>query len=82
MNISLDISMYPLNQTFVEPILAFIARLEQQPGLVIKRNSLSTQVFGDFHQIMQLMTDEIAEVFQQNPDTVFVLKLVGQDRSH
>lgn len=82
MNISLDISMYPLNQDFVEPILAFIARLEAEPGLVIKRNSLSTQVFGDLQQIMQLMTHEIQEVFQQNPDTVFVLKLVGQDRSH
>lgn len=82
MNISLDISMYPLNQDFVEPILAFIARLEAQPGLVIKRNSLSTQVFGDLNQIMQLMTNEIAEVFNQNPDTVFVLKLVGQDRSN
>lgn len=82
MDVSLDISMYPLNQDFVEPILAFIARLEQQPGLVIKRNSLSTQVFGDLQQIMQLMTEEITDVFKQNPDTVFVLKLVGQDRSN
>ncbi|WP_044410809.1 hypothetical protein [Thiomicrospira microaerophila] len=81
MKVSLDISMYPLDQHFVEPILAFIARLEQQPGLVIKRNSLSTQVFGDLQHIMQLMTDEITEVFNQNPNTVFVLKLVGQDRS-
>jgi uncharacterized protein YqgV (UPF0045/DUF77 family) len=81
MHVSLDISMYPLNQDYAPAILAFIARLEQQPGLVIKRNSLSTQVFGDFALIMQLMTTEIASVFTQNPDTVFVLKLVGQDRS-
>ena len=46
MRISVDISLYPLTEDYVEPILAFIAQLESNAKLVVKRNSLSTQIFG------------------------------------
>ena len=81
MNISLDISMYPLQDEFCQPIIDFIERLEQSPGLVLERNSLSTQVFGDYRTIMNLMTKELETVFEQNPHTIFVMKMVGVNRS-
>jgi uncharacterized protein YqgV (UPF0045/DUF77 family) len=81
MNISLDISMYPLKDEFCQPIIDFIERLEQAPGLVLERNSLSTQVFGDYRTIMGLMTEELETVFEQNPHTIFVMKMVGVNRS-
>ena len=81
MNVSLDISMYPLKDEFCHPIIDFINRLEQAPGLVLERNSLSTQVFGDLQTIMGLMTKELETVFEQNPHTVFVMKMVGVNRS-
>ncbi|MDO7596156.1 MAG: hypothetical protein MUR51_00440, partial [Pseudomonadota bacterium] len=37
---------------FVEPILAFIDKLETNSKLVVKRNSLSTQVFGEYRDVM------------------------------
>lgn len=46
MRISLDISLYPLTEGYVEPILKFIDQLETNDKLIVKRNSLSTQVFG------------------------------------
>lgn len=81
MKISLDISMYPLQDEFCQPIIDFIERLEQAPGLVLERNSLSTQVFGDYRTIMNLMTEELETVFEQNPHTIFVMKMVGVNRS-
>lgn len=81
MNISLDISLYALQDEFTQPVIDFINRLEQQPGLVIERNPLTTQVFGDYRQIMGLMTEEMETVFNQNPYTVFVLKIIGVNRS-
>ncbi|MBE0493807.1 MAG: hypothetical protein IBX48_05645 [Thiomicrospira sp.] len=81
MKISLDISMYPLKDEFCQPIIDFIERLEQAPGLVLERNSLSTQVFGDYRTIMNLMTEELETVFEQNPHTIFVMKMVGVNRS-
>ena len=81
MRISIDISLYPLTQDYVEPILAFINQLETNSKLIVKRNSLSTQVFGEYRDVMDMMNSEIENVFKQLPESVFVLKLIGTDRA-
>jgi len=81
MRISVDISLYPLNENYVEPILTFIAKLEANSKLVVKRNSLSTQVFGEYRDVMACLDDEIEAVFAAIPESVFVLKMIGTDRA-
>ncbi|HET8808027.1 MAG TPA: YkoF family thiamine/hydroxymethylpyrimidine-binding protein [Methylophaga sp.] len=81
MRISVDISLYPLTEQYVEPILAFIDQLENNPKLVVKRNSLSTQVFGEYQDVMAAMNSEIEAVFAAMPHSAFVLKMVGTDRA-
>jgi len=81
MRISVDISLYPLNEQYVKPILTFIAKLETNPNLIIKRNSLSTQVFGEYRDVMDCLDDEIEAVFDAIPESVFVLKMIGTDRA-
>ncbi len=80
MEISVDISLYPLQEEFVEPILVFIDAVEKAESIDVVRNSLSTQVFGDYHQIMELLEKEIFNVLDIIPDSVFVLKIVGRNR--
>lgn len=80
MRVSVDISLYPLTESYVQPILRFIERLEANPKLQVVKNTLSTQVFGDYADVMAAMDTEIEAVFAVLPDSVFVLKLVGQDR--
>lgn len=81
MRISIDISLYPLNENYVDPILAFIAKLETNPALIVKRNSLSTQVFGEYREVMDCLDTEIEAVFLALPESAFVLKMVGMDRA-
>lgn len=81
MQISLDISLYPLTKEYATPILAFINQLEADPRITVVRNTLSTQLFGDYHHIMGLMTDEMARAIAFHPESIFVLKLVGQNRA-
>lgn len=81
MRVSVDISLYPLNEHYVEPILQFIDKLEQNPALIVKRNSLSTQIFGEYQDVMACLDSEIEAVFAVLPESVFVLKLVGMDRA-
>lgn len=81
MRISVDISLYPLTEQYVEPILAFIDQLENNPKLIVKRNSLSTQVFGEYQDVMTAMNNEIEAVFAAMPHSAFVLKMVGTDRA-
>jgi uncharacterized protein YqgV (UPF0045/DUF77 family) len=81
MRISVDISLYPLSEDYVEPILQFIDKLEQNDKLIVKRNSLSTQIFGEYRDVMDTMDSEIEAVFEELPHSVFVLKLIGTDRA-
>jgi uncharacterized protein YqgV (UPF0045/DUF77 family) len=81
MRISVDISLYPLTEAYVEPILTFIDKLEANDKLIVKRNSLSTQVFGEYRDVMDTMDSEIEAVFAALPHSVFVLKMIGTDRA-
>lgn len=80
MEISVDISMYPLQKDFEKPILTFIDALDKIESIKVVRNELSTQVHGDYKTIMALLEKEIYEVFKEIPDSIFVLKLVGNNR--
>ena len=80
MEISVDISLYPLQERYEKPILAFIAALEKEESIDVVRNELSTQVHGEYHTIMQLLEKEILSVFDEIPHSIFVIKLVGNNR--
>lgn len=81
MQASIEISMYPLQEDYCQPIIDFIDRLETHQDIRIARNAMSTQVFGEFRTLMSMMTDEVEAVLAEQPKTVFVLKLIGTDRS-
>jgi len=72
--------MYPLQQEFETLILAFIEMLEKEEHVEVVRNELSTQIHGEYKIIMSLLEKEMFSVFQDIPDSVFVLKLVGNNR--
>ena len=80
MEISVDISMYPLQKEFEAPILAFISQLEKVGTVEVVRNELSTQIHGDYKTIMALLEQEMFSVFTEIPDSIFVLKFVGNNR--
>ncbi len=81
MRISVDISLYPLNKDYADPILSFIAQLEKNSNLIVKRNSLGTQIFGEYQDVMACLNTEVEAVFSELAESVFVLKLVGMDRA-
>jgi uncharacterized protein YqgV (UPF0045/DUF77 family) len=80
MKISVDISMYPLQSAFEKPITAFIEALAKEQRVNIVRTELSTQIYGEYDVIMPLLEREIRAVFETIPQSVFVIKLVGEDR--
>ena len=78
MKTSVEISYYPLNDDFVPPIREFIHRLNQHKGIVAKTNGMSTQVFGDYADVMGALTKEIEKSFDI-PHSVFVMKIINAD---
>ena len=80
MKASIDISMYPLNEQYCQPIIDFIDQLETYPNVSVQRNSMSTHIYGEYQDVMGTLNTEILKVLEQIPETVFVIKLIGTDR--
>jgi len=76
MNTSVDISYYPLNVEYIPPILDFIDRLNKYEGIIAQTNGMSTQVFGEYFEVMNAITKEIYKSFEI-PHSVFVLKVIN-----
>ena len=76
MQTSVDISYYPLNEEFIPHIKDFIERVNQNKKLVVRTNGMSTQVFGDYDEVMGTLTKEIKRSFDL-PHSVFILKIVN-----
>ena len=81
MKASIEISMYPLDQDYGNQILGFIKELNTHPELTVRTNSMSTQIFGEYDLLMDIMQKEIKTVFSTTDTVVMVLKIVNQDLS-
>jgi uncharacterized protein YqgV (UPF0045/DUF77 family) len=78
MNVSVEISYYPLDREFVPPIKEFIDRLSSHKGLTAQTNGMSTQVFGNYDDVFDALKQEIKTSFD-NPHSVFVMKVINAD---
>jgi len=77
MDIAVEISLYPLRNDYRAAIQDFIDRLNTQPGLKVVTNSMSTQVSGEYAQVMRVLTTEIRRSFETGDKAVFVMKVLG-----
>ena len=80
MKISVELTLSPLQDDFEAPIIAFIKKLRDS-GLTVMENPLSTQVFGDYDKVMELLNSEIKESFENLDHVVLTMKMVKSDRS-
>ncbi len=79
MNLSVEISMYPLNQEYGTPILQFIERLKSYKDLEIRSNTMSTQVFGEYGMVMDVIKEEMQSAFLTEDAVVMVMKFINKD---
>ncbi len=79
MNASIEISMYPLTNDYGTPILQFIERLKSYTALQVSSNTMSTQVFGPYDELMNAITKEVRQSFEKETDVVVVFKMVNLD---
>ena len=77
MKVAVDISLYPLDKDFIPPIKDVIARLNRHDRLEIWTNAMSTQVVGEFDDVMEALRLEIGATFEQLPKAIFVIKMLN-----
>ncbi len=81
MKLSVEISMYPLKDEYIPAIQDFIDRLNTHPELKVITNTMSTQVFGEFDRVMDVMTIEMRQSYKQFGRAIFVCKFIEGDIS-
>ncbi len=69
--------MYPLGRDYIPEIKDFIDRIRQHPEIEVVVNGMSTQLFGDFRTLMQVVSDEMEASYQHPGKSVFVMKVVN-----
>lgn len=79
MKLSVEISNYPLNEAYIPPIKDFIERLKANPRLRISCNTMSTQVFGDYDEVMTILNREMKDSFERYGKMIFVCKFINSD---
>ena len=81
MKLSLEISMYPLNETYIPLIKDFIDRMNKHKNLVVRVNTMSTQVFGEFDEVMSAFQQELKASFIDETKIMVVTKFFNGDLS-
>jgi uncharacterized protein YqgV (UPF0045/DUF77 family) len=82
MDIGVELSLYPLRDAYLPVIEQFIARLQGHAGLRVVTNSMSTQIFGSYEQVMGLLSEQMRAIFAEHGKAVFVMKVLGPLATH
>jgi len=81
MKLSVEISMYPLKDIYIPAIQDFIDRLNSHTNLQVLTNTMSTQIFGDYEVVMDVIKQEMRKSYEQFGRAIFVCKFIDGNLS-
>lgn len=79
MKISVELTYSPLLNNYEPEIITFIKALRKS-GLTILENPLSTQVYGEYDKVFNVLQKEIRASFERINIGLFYIKIVKTDR--
>lgn len=79
MDISVELTLTPLQNDYETPIISFIKSLRAS-GLKVLENPLSTQVYGNYDDVMAVLSKEGKAVLELMERGILFMKIVKSDR--
>lgn len=79
MQLTAELSLYPLHQNYIEIVLSFIAELEQHPSLTVRRNAMSTQISGEATLVLHVIHNALNTSFERFGKQVLTAKFIPGD---
>ena len=80
MEISVDLTLSPLQDDYEKHVIDFIKSLRDSKFTVLE-NPLSTQIFGHYDELMPFLNNQIKKSFENQNICVLTMKLVKTNRS-
>ncbi len=81
MDISVELTLTPLKDDYEPIIKDFIKSLRKSEFKIIE-TPLSTQVYGDFKDLMSFLNDNIYNTFLNSESIIMNIKIVKSNRSN
>jgi len=79
MQLSVEISKYPLTQNYIPEIQSFIDRLNTYATIKVVTNTMSTQIFGEYDDVMNALKNEMKTSFEKDVKQIMVVKFINSD---
>ena len=81
MKISVELTLTPLSDHYESIIKDFIKSLRQSEFKIIE-TPLSTQIYGDFNEVMSFLNKKIYNIFSSSENIILNMKIIKSDRSN
>ena len=66
MEITAEISLYPLVKEYAPVIDGFIGGLESREQIEVEAGVMSSLIRGEYHDVMRILEEEVFKVFHNN----------------
>jgi uncharacterized protein YqgV (UPF0045/DUF77 family) len=76
MMLTVEISMYPFQEDYKTPILAFIKELNTRSGLRVQTSATATLIVGEHQHVMNVLGELLAWSHDTLGKAVFVTKFI------
>lgn len=80
MDISVELTLTPIQDDFEPAVIQLIKNLRAS-GLTVLENPLSTQVYGPYDRVMEVLQKEVKLAFEMIDKGLLYMKIVKSDRS-
>lgn len=80
MNVSVELTFSPLQDDYESEVIRFIIALRDS-GLTVMENPLSTQLYGEYGTVMDVLQREMLTSLKKVGQGMFFIKMVKTDRS-
>ena len=79
MRVTAELSLYPLEQAYLQVIETAIMRLRRAAGIEIVVNQMSSQIRGELADVMAAIEGLLAESFAAGQPQSLVVKILNAD---
>lgn len=69
--------MYPLSDGYKETVKDFLRRLNSHPDIEVITNGVSTQVFGEYDEVMAAYTQSLKPILNSEVTVAVVSKIIN-----
>lgn len=79
MTLTVELSYYPLHETYEQQVLDFIDTLQNHQDIKVKTNGMSTMIQGPYATVFNLLEQGMKPIMEEKQTNVFVAKFLNKE---